>query len=168
MRVWRRIGASALLLLAATRFPELARAEPERLRLQLVAPKGCPDEAAFLHALRKRTALFQVVGDTQPGRRFVATVTETGSSVSGRLEIQGPGTQVSERKVSGRNCEEVVTALAFMTALAIDANVAERVSPRPTPASTQTVGCRSMVACASPSTRCAWASTMSRLATVSA
>jgi hypothetical protein len=122
MRVWRGIGAAALLVLPATGFPARAAADSERVHVQLTAPKGCADQATFLRALRKRTARFQIAGDGEPARRFAATVTQTESTVQGRLEIQGPGTEVSLRSVSGKTCEEVVAALAFMTALAIDAS----------------------------------------------
>ena len=132
MRVWRRSGMGALLLLAATGFPGLAEAEPERIRIQIAASKECADEAAFVRALRKRTGRFQLVSGTEQARTFVATVAQVGLSVSGRLEIRGPGTQVSVRNVSGRNCEEVVAALAFMTALVIDTNAPESgASPPP-------------------------------------
>lgn len=151
MRVWRRSGMGALLLLAATGFPVLAEAEPERVRIQIMAPKTCADEAAFLRALRKRTSRFQLASGTAEARTFVATVARAGLFVSGRLEIRGPGTQVSVRDVSGRNCEEVVAALAFMTALVIDTNAPEGgASPSPLSAPSPISAAPAAPAAASP------------------
>jgi len=51
--------------------------------------------------------------------------------VDGRLEIQGPGSEVSVRSVPGRTCNEVMSALALMTALAIDPNARASAGPSP-------------------------------------
>ena len=120
MRVCRRIGAIALLLLTATGFPSRASAEPEHIRIQFSAAKKCPDGTAFIRALRQRTGRFQLVSGAEQTRVFVVTITRADSFVAGRLEIQGPGTEISLRNVSGNTCDEVMAALALMTALAID------------------------------------------------
>jgi len=128
MRACRPIGAIALLFLTATAFPSRARAEPERIRVQFFAPPRCPDGAAFLRALRQRTGRFQLVTSAEQTRLFAVTITHVDASISGRLEIQGPGMEASLRSVSGNTCDEVMAALAFMTALAIDPSA---VSPSP-------------------------------------
>jgi hypothetical protein len=120
MRGRRRIRAIALLLLTAAGFPTRASAEPEHIRIQFSAPPRCPDGTAFMRALRRRTGRFQLFSGTEQTRVFVVTITRTDASVSGRLEIQGPGTETSLRNVSGSSCDEVMAALALMTALAID------------------------------------------------
>jgi hypothetical protein len=56
-------------------------------------------------------------------RVFVVTITAADPLFAGRLEIEGPGTEVSVRNVSGYTCDAVMEALALMTALAIDPNV---------------------------------------------
>gem|GEM_PF-1705252 len=122
MRAWWRRGAIALLVLTATGFPLRAEADPEHVRVQFSAPRGCPDATAFLRALRQRTGRFRLGGGTERTRLFVATITQTKSSVDGRLEIRGPGSEVSTRSVPGKTCNEVMSALALMTALAIDPN----------------------------------------------
>jgi hypothetical protein len=122
MRACQRIGAIALFLLIATVFPASVRAEIERVNIQFESSKGCSDGAAFLRALKKRTSHFQLVTGAEPAQLFVVTITRAESSVLGRLEIQGSGTSTSLREVAGKTCDEVVSALALMTALAIDPN----------------------------------------------
>lgn len=112
--------ALALVLLTATGFPAQGSAEPERVRIEYSAAKGCPDRAAFIRALRQRTAGLQGSSGAERMRVFRVTITPGDSLVTGRLEIQGPGTESSLRSVAGRTCVEVVAALAFMVALAID------------------------------------------------
>ncbi len=135
MRACRRIGAIALLLLTAPDFPVYASAEPEHIRIQFSAPRRCPDANAFMRSLRQRTGRFELASGAEQTRIFVVTITRADSFVSGRLEIRGPGTEVSLRNVSGNNCDEVAAALALMTALAIDPDAL----PPSTPSSTANV-----------------------------
>ena len=131
MRACRRIGVIALFLLTATGLPGRASAEPEHIRIQFSAPPRCPDGTAFLGALRQRTGRFQLVSGAEQTRVFVVTIAHADSLVSGRLEIQGPGTEVSLRSVSGNTCDEVMAALALMTALAIDPSSLSSSAPAP-------------------------------------
>jgi hypothetical protein len=133
------LGVSlAIAFLAATAFPSVTRAEPERIRIQYSAPKSCPDGTAFTRALRQRTGRFRLGSAVEQARVFVATITVADALVTGRLEIQGPGAEVSVRNVSGKTCEEVTDALALITALVLDpsahgnANVS---APVPSPVS---------------------------------
>lgn len=116
----RGIAANALLVLGATLVAAPASAEPEPIRVAYSAPRRCPDQAAFLRALRQRTANFQLARPAEPARVFVATLALDGGSVTGRLEIRGPGAERSLREVPGKTCDEVMEALALMTALAVD------------------------------------------------
>lgn len=122
MRACWRLGAPSLVLLTWTGLPSLASAEPEHVRIQFSAPKKCPDGDAFIRALRQRTGRFQLGSGAEQIRVFVVTITGGDPPVSGRLEIQGPGMEVSLRSVSGKTCDEVMEALALMTALALDPN----------------------------------------------
>ncbi len=131
MRACRRIGAIALLLLIAPDFPVYASAEPEHIRIQFSAPRRCPDASAFMRSLRQRTGRFERAGGAEQTRIFVVTITRADSFVSGRLEIRGPGTEVSLRNVTGNNCDEVAAALALMTALAIDPDALPPSTPSP-------------------------------------
>ena len=124
MRACRRIGAIVLLLLTATGFHARVDAEPEHIRIQFSAAPKCPDKTTFVRAIRQRTGRFQLAVGAEQTRVFAVTITLADSLVSGRLEIQGPDTEVSLRNVSGKTCDEVMAALALMTALAIDPSAA--------------------------------------------
>jgi hypothetical protein len=119
MRAFGRMGATGLLLQIAMGFSAQA-SESEHIRIQFSAPDKCPDQDAFERALRRRTAKFQIATDRELARQFAVTITFAGSTPMGRLAVHGPGAEPSERTVSGKSCEEVVAALALMTALAID------------------------------------------------
>jgi hypothetical protein len=139
MRACRPIGAlaaaaaSAILVLAATGLPARAGAEAEHVRIQLSAPKGCPDAAAFIRAVRQRTARFRLAGGSDEVRTLVATITPAGSAFSGRLVTQSLGREISERTVSGKTCDDVMAVLAFMTALAIDPSFSRPTDSPPPP-----------------------------------
>jgi hypothetical protein len=133
----------ALLLLVATAYPVRAGAEAEHIRVQYAAPKKCPDGAAFIRALRQRTDRFQLASGAEQARVFVVSITAAESLVLGRLEIQGPGAEVSLRDVSGKTCDEVMAALALMTALAIDPSALAAAAPAtraPSPAASADSG----------------------------
>ena len=120
MRACRRMGAMMLLALSVAGSPARANAAPEHIRLQFSAPPNCAKNATFIRALRQRTGRFRLANGDERTRVFVVNITQANASVSGRLEIQGPQAETSMRSVSGKTCDEVVAALALMTALAID------------------------------------------------
>jgi hypothetical protein len=94
--------------------------EPEHIHIDFSAPQSCSDEGAFVRSLRRRTGRFVLANAHEQARQFVVTITATGSTAAGRLEVRGPGSALSTRSISGRDCREVVSALALMAALAID------------------------------------------------
>lgn len=127
--------AGALLLSAAMGLPAWADSAPERVRIRFSAPQGCPDSAAFMRALAQRTGRFRRAGDSEEARTLIATITHEDATFFGRLATQTPGKASSERSVTGKTCDDVVTVLAFMTALAIDPSASPRGSQAVRPAS---------------------------------
>jgi hypothetical protein len=86
------------------------------------APSRCPDASAFVERLRARTSH----GDLAPSSevaRFIVIVSSTQAASSARIEFSGADSQPVTRTVSGRTCEEVVSAAALITALAIEATL---------------------------------------------
>ena len=122
---WRKsetIERVALVGTAILALGRVAAAEPESVRIDYVAPAGCPDATAFLRSLRERTTHFRDATPDEQARRFLVRVAPVGSSFSGRLEIRSPGGSTAVRRVDGTTCDHVSIALALMTALAIDPN----------------------------------------------
>ncbi len=129
--------AGAALLSAVTGLPAWADSAPEGVRIRFSAPQGCPDSSAFMRALSQRTGRFRRAGDLEDARTFIATITRDDSAFTGHLTTQLPGKASSERSVTGKTCDDVVTVLAFMTALAIDPSAPPRGSQTARPISSR-------------------------------
>jgi hypothetical protein len=117
---------AALALAVVIAWSRVATAEPESVRIDYMAPTGCPDATAFVRSLRERTTHFQQAAQDEQARQFLVRVTRVASSYSGRLEIRSPDGSTSVRSVDETICEDVSEALALMTALAIDPNALMR------------------------------------------
>jgi hypothetical protein len=125
---WCAALAAALLCSAAP-----ARADKETISLDYRASSGCPDRQQFVERVRTFTTKAEIVGDDggAPRRRFGVQVVRTSSSVSGDLTIDDRGARTT-RHVSGATCDEVISALALATAIAVDPD-ALGVSPKDEP-----------------------------------
>jgi hypothetical protein len=110
----------ALVGTAILALGRVATAEPESVRIDYMAPAGCPDATVFLHSLRERTTHWRDATPDEQARRFLVRVAPMGRSFSGRLEIRSPDGNTAVRRVEGTTCDEVASALTLMTALAID------------------------------------------------
>jgi len=119
-------GAFALAWAIA---PTAARGEAGRFRFAYHAPSGCPDERTFVDRVAQRIDRTRLASSTDPDAAQIAvdvSVRETDSS--GRLEFVDAGGETVARTVSGRTCDEIVSGLALIAALAIEAR------PAPEPA----------------------------------
>lgn len=115
----RHVVAAAFALLAGLAGPPPAHAQVEPIRLTYRAAGDCPAEARFVDAVQRRTARWQIVAEER-ARAFDVDVSAGGSGSRGVLRITAPDGTVTRRAVAGASCAEVVSALALMTALAID------------------------------------------------
>jgi hypothetical protein len=116
---WRLAG-STLALVAGFACPASAQPQVEPIRLTYRATSDCPAEARFVDAVRRRTARWQVVAGEVQARAFDVDVSAGGNRSGGVLRITALDGSVAQRAVAGATCAEVVSALALMTALAID------------------------------------------------
>ena len=112
------VAAAWLALSLGARSTWAALSEPIRVRFE--APEGCPDEAAFLDQVRARTAKARVAAAGEKARTFSVRLTQEGRSIRGRLAIEESADPTGLREVTGERCAEVVSALALITALAVD------------------------------------------------
>jgi len=124
-RLPSRLIGSAVLVFAAR-----AGADEQPIDLAYRAPDTCPSERQFVEMVVGRAAKTLVLSERARGRKFVVTVTQQRKETSGRLEIVAGGTTAA-RDVSGANCNEVVSALALFTALAIDPSASVEPVPEP-------------------------------------
>ncbi len=122
-----------------------ARAEPgeEAVRIQYTAPVACPDASSFTAQLRERTARGRFAEPGELARTFDLELVADAQGFSGNVEfLDDAGAKVS-RHVHGEQCDAVVSSLALITALALDATLpgadTESVPPLPAqPLATQT------------------------------
>jgi hypothetical protein len=129
----RICSSTALLGLASLAFARQARgqddANPDARARELEtavgvayeAPSSCPDASVFMERLRARTAHVDLAPVAEVAG-FAVVVSSTDTSSSARIRISGAGVLPETRTVSGRTCDEVVSAAALITALAIEAS----------------------------------------------
>jgi hypothetical protein len=106
-------------------------AQQDNIYLDYVAAIGCPTRSEFVAQVKARTALAQFVDVANDNRRFIISAKFEGGLAIGRF-VSGHGvTAGTARQVTSERCEDVVSALALIAALAIDphANLAEPLRP---------------------------------------
>jgi len=104
--------------LAATGLAQADEAS-EPVTLEYRAPATCPEASEFVRRVREKTTKFHPVGPGLGSRLFVVTLEGVAPS-RGQLAIRGGKNPQAERAVEGDSCDEVVSALALATALAVD------------------------------------------------
>jgi hypothetical protein len=115
----RCFGATTTLLLGLAT-SRSAGAQVEPIRLTYHASGGCPDETRFRDELRRHGPQSRGAGSAEAARAFDVDVSTARDESRGDLRITGVDGSTSQREVTGKTCDEVVAALALMTALAID------------------------------------------------
>jgi hypothetical protein len=111
----------------------------EAVRFQFAAPAECPDAAVFTARVRERTARGRLAEPGELARTFNVQVTAASSGFSGQIEFLDDNGAPVNRRLSGEQCDAVVSSLALITALALDATLREPEPPSepaaPTPPS---------------------------------
>jgi hypothetical protein len=123
------VAATALVATAA------AHADSPPLRIDYQAHAACPDAAALVDEITRRTPLarFATASEAALEVRARITITRRGES-RGHLAI-GAGAGRVVRDIASASCEEIVSAFALITALAIDPNASTAPRPPPLPPS---------------------------------
>lgn len=124
-----RLGWAVFVITLATN----ARGEDVvRFRVDYHAPAECPDARAFTAGITGRTERARIARGEDAAR--VEVTIESASGNEGRVRITGPGREPIERSVRGAGCNEIVDALALITALAFDPEASSESRPEPAPA----------------------------------
>jgi hypothetical protein len=126
--VFRRAIAVLVALVASS----VASADTaERVTLTYAAPEGCPSRDELEAAVRARMPLVQFVAAGH--RTFAITIAQRSDDFDGTLAVADD--PASARELSAHRCDDLVGALALITALAIDptsgTTAAEVRAPRP-------------------------------------
>jgi hypothetical protein len=115
-------------------------AEPgeDAVRLHYVAPAECPDANSFASQVRERTTRGRFAESSELARTFDVRLAADARGFSGDVEFLDEGGAKVSRHVHGEQCDGVVSSLALITALALDATlqgaVSEPVASPPMPA----------------------------------
>lgn len=93
---------------------------------------ACPGaDLAFFDALRREARGLSVAEPDAPARSLDVRIDRAGVAIIGALRITEVSGEVRTREVPGRSCEVLVSALALMTALAIDEGPPPGTKPPP-------------------------------------
>ncbi len=118
MKQWVKWSAALILACLSTASP--AYADNELIELDYRPGLGCPDRKQFLELVQAITSKMEIANDAgAPRRKFGIRVSRSGNLVNGELTIDDQAAQ-STRSVVGATCDEVISALALATALAVD------------------------------------------------
>lgn len=101
----------------------------EAIRFQYAAPAACPGVTDFTERVRERTARMRLAAADELARTFAVTVAAELDGFAGSVEFLDEAGSPVSRRVRGQQCDEVVTSLALITALALEA----RLEPEPPP-----------------------------------
>jgi hypothetical protein len=97
-----------------------ARADKEAIALEYEAMAGCPDRVKFVEQVHALTSKAEIVSDESAAhRKFEIRVSRFANAVHGELTIDDHVGRTA-RSVSGASCDEVISALALATAIAVD------------------------------------------------
>jgi hypothetical protein len=138
VRWWWQVVVSVVALAA----PARAQRSEEAVRIQYAAPASCPDAASFVAQLRERTQRGRFAAASELARTFSVTLAADAQGFSGEIEFLDESGAKVNRRVHGEQCDAVLSSLALITALALDATlrseegeaVAPITPPDPTPA----------------------------------
>jgi hypothetical protein len=119
----------ALLVFSSASAALAQPAVEDALRFQYTAPEECPGVEAFTARVRERTQRGRLAEDGELARTFAVTLTPDAGAFIGAVEfLDDSGAPVS-RRVRGEHCDEVVSSLALITALALEARLEPETAP---------------------------------------
>lgn len=113
-----------------------AQTADEAVRFEYEVPPECPDAAAFTQRVRERTSRGRMAEPGELARTFSVQIAAGRSGFDGSIAfLDDQGARVA-RRLHGEPCDAVVTSLALIAALALDATLREEDEaplPPPTP-----------------------------------
>jgi hypothetical protein len=97
-----------------------AFAQESRIDLDYTADDGCPNRSEFVAWVRMRTQLAEFVETEETERRFAVSAKIIGGRAVGSFVCSRGSVTGSARQVTSERCDDVVSALALIVALAVD------------------------------------------------
>jgi hypothetical protein len=99
----------------------------EKVRVTYRGSAGCPDSIAFLEQVRARVGSAWEAPPNELARTIEVRVAGGGDRSVARIDFVDENNQPITRVVTAQTCDEVVTGIALVTALAIESRIAEAV-----------------------------------------
>ncbi len=116
------VGLAGWLVLLCWALPAHAAKPGQAFRLEYWADGHCPDAAEFARQIQTRAPRLRLAEADEPALGFYAELVERAGASTGRLTARSPDGREVVREVRGPTCDDVVTALALIAALAADPN----------------------------------------------
>ena len=134
----RRWVAAIVGVAATLAAPAFADDAVTAIRVTYGSPGDCPGPGDFTSQVLRRTARLRLARPDEAGVVPMKVTLALGRhGYQGRLEVTRSDGRVLDREVDGETCEEVVAALALVTALAFDPHASsEPLAPLPEAAPT--------------------------------
>lgn len=130
-------GLTALSAVAHALNANTARADPGAaplpLRVEHEAPASCPGAAVLVEEILWRTSLARVAAPSEAALLIRARITRRRGLYQGLLDIEKERDPI-HREIEGTSCDDVVSALGLVIALAIDPRAATGRKPKTAPA----------------------------------
>jgi len=112
------VSAALTAMLLCSAAPALA--DTEAITLDYRVAPGCAGRKDFVSRVHTFTSKAEIVDDDgAPHRKFAVRVQRSSGGANGDLTIDDRGTKTT-RHVAGSTCDEVLSALALATAIAVD------------------------------------------------
>jgi hypothetical protein len=122
-----------LVVLAVTTSVAARAAEREEaVRFQYRAPEACPTASDFADQVKQRTARGRSADPGELARTFSIEIDADEQGFVGSIEFLDDAGVPASRRVRGEQCDAVVSSLALITALALDATLREPDQTEPT------------------------------------
>jgi hypothetical protein len=114
-----------LVIAALAAIARVAHGDAEIVELRYAAPAGCPARPVVEAAILERTPNVSLAASAR--RVFAITIVPIPDGFRGTLVVD----EVADKELSAQRCDDLATALALVTALAIDPSAT--LAPRPAP-----------------------------------
>jgi hypothetical protein len=116
------IAAALTCAMACAASSILAQDAGTLVGIEYAAPDGCPAAHALLSEIRRRTSLANVTEASGQPAAFVVLIRRSSSIYVGSIRSLTSLGEVADRQLEAATCEEVVSAIALVVALALDPN----------------------------------------------
>ncbi|MGA3120910.1 MAG: hypothetical protein ABSF69_09095 [Polyangiaceae bacterium] len=131
----RLVAGGLVLAVVGSSRRLLADSPATAVRLEFVAPPGCPNAADFESRVRSRVGSIRTPPSGAPARLLRGEVQTSSKGAVGRILVIEPNGRTSERTIVAADCRQATEAIGLMAALAIVAG--GPIEPAAAPAGTR-------------------------------